>query len=74
MSVFVDTEKGPPLSYGYPRLRITRSSKLIVLFTGQTTGTVIDPGRSAHDVGHWSDNWVDDLFEDFTGKVTLKND
>lgn len=75
MSIFVETEHVPAnAERGYPKLRVAPSSGLVVLFTGFTTGTVIDPGRSVHDVGYHGHTWTREVFEDFTGKVTLKND
>jgi hypothetical protein len=49
----------------FPALyRLNHGSKVIVLFTGQRSGTVIAEGLPDHPIGLHSDNWVNCLETD----------
>jgi len=57
----------------YPKLMWYPKEELIVLFSTKIDGTVIDPGKTDHIIGHNSGAWADDLFVPYTGSVTLRN-
>lgn len=58
----------------YPKLRVVRkgcrNSGAVILFTDATTGTVVK-GAGVHKIGHHSEHWASEDFEDYYGKVTL---
>lgn len=64
-------EKPPKKTLDFPKLMCTDTS-LIVLFTGENTGTVIVP-NNAHTIGDHLDIWDMELFNDYEGTIELKN-
>ena len=62
----------------YPKLKLATSADsigLVVLFTERKTGVVVVPGLPGYDIGHSSDRWAEDCFENIEAgrKVTLSN-
>lgn len=57
----------------YPKLMVSTTSGLIVLFTNDKTGTVVHPNQMHH-IGHWSDDWLPPCFKDYEGDLVLSND
>lgn len=62
-----------PSSPKYPYLGIRKDQDLIVLFSADCKGTVINKGTSPHDDGHHCGAWVMHFFVPFEGSVTLSN-
>lgn len=55
----------------FPKLMIHKRLLYVVLFTNETTGTII----SQHsEFGFYSEKWDTRLYTDFTGSITLSND
>ena len=72
MSVKVSLKENAVTVKGYPKLMITNYG-LIVLFTSEETGTVINKIND-YKLGYYSDDWNDSNFKDYNGEVTLKNE
>lgn len=70
------TSDGRPTESRFPMLRAINTARpgppTIVLFTDDTTGTVVQ-GNSFLSVGYHSDKWNPEDFTDFRGSVTLTN-
>ena len=47
----------PPVVYEFP-LFAKASNGLIVLFTDNQTGTVVDGGASKQTIGYYNNNWI----------------
>lgn len=62
-----------PSSPKYPYLGIRKDQNLIVLFSAEYKGTVVNKGASPHDVGDHVISWVMSCFDPFEGSVTLSN-
>jgi hypothetical protein len=41
----------------FPCLRVAKTNGMIVLFSGKTTGTVVDKGKGPHTIGFHLDVW-----------------
>lgn len=64
-------------SIKYPCLMASTSEAtegLVVLFSGEETGTVVNQGKSNDQVGMNYDGWAMDTFEKFNGKLLMSND
>ena len=74
----VINEKETPVKPKYPYLGVSTNSNsdgLIVLFTGQTTGVVVNGSKSGFwNIGNHTECWAEDSFTPFTGTITLSND
>ena len=57
----------------FPKLMISESTGVIVLFKSPKIGTVVFSGTSKNVAGHYERNWLKDCFIDYTGSVTLSN-
>jgi Zn-dependent peptidase ImmA (M78 family) len=62
----------------FPKLMSNKQYDFMVLFEKKNKGVVVynqeeDKSFPYYDVGHHSEHWVMDRFEDFNGKLTLKN-
>jgi len=62
----------------YPKLMIS-SSGTIVLFTEKSTGFLISGTSEKYiyskiEIGSFSSTWIDNVFVDYEGSVTLSND
>ena len=55
----------------YPK--IMKSNNLVVLFSSHKKGVVIG-STSLYDVGHISEDWAMDCFDNFVGSITLSNE
>jgi len=66
------------VEYGFPILMEAERTGLIVLFTSENVGVVIDGGGSTWCVGEYSDKWLPCSYvthwKKFTGTITLGND
>ena len=66
------------VEYGFPILMEADSTGLLVLFTSETEGVVIDGGSSMWSVGEYCDDWFPCYqkmqWKKFTGTITLEND
>lgn len=78
VQVEVSSEAGVDREYPW----IGLSAGTIILFTGKNTGVVLadtdtgdyDDGReSSYSAGYHSDHWVEEMFHEFKGTVTLGN-
>ncbi len=58
----------------FPKLMIGNKSGIIVLMIDEITGAVVGEPNGKFILGHYSDNWNDIRFTDYTGTVTLSND
>ena len=58
----------------YPCLKCSRSSGVIVLFTSECTGTVVETGNSNFGPGFHSVGWDSKMFNPYYGEVTLKQE
>jgi hypothetical protein len=67
LSVIIDQTLVQP---NYPRLKISDSGQ-IVLFTDECVGTLLVPGKTSLDRGHYSSMWAEHRFVNFYGSVTL---
>lgn len=63
---------------GFPILMEAEGTGLIVLFTSEIVGVVIDVGSSVWSVGEYCDDWFSCYqkmhWKKFTGTITLEND
>ena len=58
----------------YPKLRGRFSENIIVLFTSPQEGTVVyTTGRTTAVVGEHRSDWLEYLFKDYYGEITLRN-
>lgn len=62
----------------FPKLMINKQYDFIVLFERIKEGVVLFTNEKNQDfpsyhIGHYSAHWIMDRFEDFNGKLTLKN-
>ena len=61
----------------YPCLRKLKTRNMIVLFFCEGKGTLmydeLDLSEGGPTVGGYSESWADEVFEDYTGTVTLSN-
>lgn len=62
----------------FPKLMSNKQYNFIVLFEEPKKGVVLfnnekDQGFPPHYIGYYSEHWAMDRFEDFNGKLTLKN-
>ena len=71
--------KGHTTSVRFPVLRVLKSSttdkpqcSTIVLFTDDTTGTVVHSTPEGEPLGYHENAWAPEYFEDFCGELTLK--
>ena len=67
----VTATEGEKRELDYPKLMISKTSGDIVLFTEKLKGTVVKGGQSS--LGNHCNNWFEENFEDYTGKITLEN-
>ena len=61
------SELGSGARTSYPKLMRSRSSGIIVLFERSEIGTLVyKPASSSvkYDIGHWSEDWDTNLFDD----------
>lgn len=58
----------------FPRLLKSNVDGVVVLFTGDSIGTVVGEGSVDKPLGFFSDDWNMKLFGDFTGTITLSNE
>lgn len=68
-SEVIELKKSPPRTY--PMLKKHKHSALIVLFTSESKGTVVNTTPS-YSVGDYSATWNGRNFQDFEGTVALK--
>lgn len=73
--------KGHTTSIRFPVLRVLKTSttdnpqgSTIVLFTDDTTGTVVHSTPDGMPLGFHADGWTIDRFEDFCGELTLRQE
>ena len=73
--------KGYKTSERFPMLRMLKSTTTdnpgrgtIVLFTDDTTGTVVHSIFGGMSLGFYADDWTAGNFEDFCGELTLKQE
>ena len=73
--------KGHTTTARFPVLRVLKStttdnagSGTIVLFTDDTTGTVVHSVFGGIPLGFYADDWAAGNFEDFCGELTLKQE
>ena len=57
----------------YPYLGKQEATGLIVLFSTEGTGTVLQTDKN-HSVGEYSGTWAESKFEPFKGVIQLSND
>lgn len=57
----------------YPKLMEHRHCGLVVLFTDENCGTVVNESDAVYSVGDWSDTWEISDFHDFHGTILLEN-
>ena len=57
---------------GFPKLMVSRNG-VIVLFSSEKEGVVIQKGAGTINVGSNRSNWAPDSFEDFNDELILKN-
>ena len=66
------------VEYSFPILMEAEETGLIVLFTSEIVGAVINGGSSIWFVGEYYDDWVScyqkNHWKKFTGTITLGND
>ena len=72
---YIEEEKMEPISQ-YPVLMYYRKNDMIVLFTGPQSGVVMND-NDLYNAGYYSDNWGKctnrDIWEKYSGKITLEN-
>lgn len=77
MKVDVEREE-EKVEYSFPILMEAEETGLIVLFTSEIVGVVINAGSSVWSVGEYCDDWVSCYqkmhWKKFTGTITLGND
>lgn len=73
--------KGYTTSIRFPVLRVLKTSttdnpqgSTIVLFTDDTTGTVVHNAPNDIPLGFHDNRWATECFEDFCGELTLKQE
>ena len=73
--------KGHKTSIRFPVLRVLKTSttdnpqgSTIVLFTDDTTGTVVHSTPDGPPLGYRDSHWATACFEDFCGELTLKQE
>ena len=71
--------KGHTTSVRFPVLRVLKTSttdkpqgSTIVLFTNDTSGTVVHSTPEGMPLGYHNTYWTAERFEDFCGELTLK--
>jgi hypothetical protein len=65
----------PPEIPTYPILKEHIHSDLVVLFVGPKTGVVMIASEKSNNVGYFlADGWQEDLFEPYSGEITISND
>lgn len=69
MKVTVEPVKKTPK---YPRLMVSKTTGIIILFWSRQEGVVLDSGTTKYAVGHYSTYWKCGL-EPFEGKVVLES-
>jgi hypothetical protein len=62
----------------FPKLMSNKQYEFMVLFEEHGKGVVVynqeeDKSFPHYAIGHYSERWVMNRFEDFNGKLTLKN-
>jgi hypothetical protein len=57
----------------FPKLMISNDGQ-IVLFIIQSIGTVVYSNSNNCKVGYYSNAWNMDIYNDFDGEITLKNE
>tara|TARA_R110000751_G_scaffold292628_1_gene399978 strand:- start:65 stop:274 length:210 start_codon:yes stop_codon:yes gene_type:complete len=57
----------------YPKLKINKSLTIIVLFTGNQKGVVVNSLVEDHEVGSTYQKWEENEFKNYNGTVTLEN-
>ena len=72
-SKVVEKKEAKAKDSGYPVLKISQHNKLIVLFTAKKDGVVVGNPTDDGPIGHNSGCWLEEVFDTFNGKVTLKN-
>lgn len=63
-----------PVAAPFPKLMKGVTTSVIVLFTKEKEGTVVNGDGSIYKTGHHSDQWAFSRFEEYHGTVTLSND
>lgn len=58
----------------YPKLMFNAASRLLVLMTGESCGTVIDPGSSTWKIGDYFEDFSRASFQDAEGQFIISND
>jgi hypothetical protein len=66
-------KENPVPALAFPCLLVSQGSDIIVLFTEDSTGTVVS-GNGAYRVGEFCKTWNMNTFKPFSGTVTLSND
>ena len=61
--------------FAFPKLMECKDATKIVLFVSETEGFVVDRiSTHGYDIGHWSESWIPNMFEDYGGTITLENE
>lgn len=75
MPISIEVVEVADVAQEFPLLRRSKANKVVVLFTGEGTGTVLADPINAHGIGHYSTQWTNcnrgDVWEPI-GAVTLK--
>lgn len=73
--------KGHTTTARFPVLRVLKGTTTdnpgrgtIVLFTSDTSGTVVHTPTGTPDLGFHADDWLTERFEDFCGELTLQQE
>tara|TARA_R110000822_G_scaffold69_1_gene422 strand:+ start:16 stop:237 length:222 start_codon:yes stop_codon:yes gene_type:complete len=57
----------------FPKLMKCKEST--VLFVSETEGFVVNGScMFGYSIGYWSESWIPDKFEDYSGTITLENE
>jgi hypothetical protein len=70
--IIANIKKGKKEVNNFPKLMKVKTSNSVLLFTSPKVGTVLVKDTD-WEVGHYSQNWYPDCFEDFTGELILKS-
>lgn len=58
----------------YPKLMISNDNDFVVLFTDRGHGFVVHSSKGDREIGFVSVDWNMNIFEDFNGDLTLRNE
>lgn len=57
----------------FPKLMVSTTSGVVVLFSDALAGTVVDSGDSEHEVGKHLKKWITKKFVAYNEKIVLEN-